>query len=89
MVWKDEFKWISEHINKIIVTSCRLYVFKRHELKNKNEANVRESITRSILNASTRKSSKAYLPLLWKEFLDMENKIGNITQELVLQEVDS
>lgn len=36
---KSEFKWISEHINKIIKTSRRLYEFKRHELKNKNETN--------------------------------------------------
>lgn len=43
---KAEFKWISEHINKIIGTSRRLYEFKKYEAKNKNETNkkVYESI---------------------------------------------
>ena len=57
--------------------------------RNSAATNAKESITRSILNASTRKSSKSIsVHAAEKSSLVMESQTGDIAQELVRQEAD-
>ena len=57
--------------------------------RNSAATNAKESITRSILNVSTRKSSRSISAYAAeKSSLVMENQTGDIAQEPVRQEAD-